>query len=54
MKSVPRYVKPDSMSFWETYNEVAEFLDGVRMNYDATQRAIREWQLSREMLKLSA
>ena len=42
------------MSFWETYNEVAEFLDGVRMNYDATQRAIREWQLSRELLKLSA
>ena len=54
MKSVPRYVKPYSMNFWETYDEVAEFLDGEQMSYKATQRAIREWQFSREKLKLSA
>ena len=54
MKSVPRYMKAYSMSFWETYDEVAEFLDGAQMSYEATQRAIREWQLSREKLKLSA
>ena len=54
MKSVPRYVKPYSMNFWETYDEVAEFLDGEQMSYEATQRAIREWQFSREKLKLSA
>ena len=54
MKSVPRYVKPDSMNFWETYDEVAAFLDGEQINYEATQRAIREWQLSREKLNLSA
>ena len=54
IKSVPRYVKPDSMNFWETYDEVAEFLNGELMNYEATQRAIREWQLSREKLRLSA
>ena len=54
MKSVPRYVKPYSMNFWETYDEVAEFLNGEQMNYEATQRAIREWELSREKLKLSA
>ena len=54
MKSVPRYIKPDSMNFWETYDEVAEFLTNEQMSYEATQRAIREWQLSREKLKLSA
>ena len=54
MRSVPRYVKPDSMNFWETYDEVAEFLNGEHMSYEATQRAIREWQLSREKLMLSA
>ena len=54
MKSVPRYVKPDSMNFWETYDEIAEFLISEQMSYEATQRAIREWQLSREKLRLSA
>ena len=54
MKSVPRYVKPDSMNFWETYDEVAAFLNGEQMSYEATQRAIREWHLSREKLMLSA
>ena len=54
MKSVHRYVKPDSMNFWETYDEVAEFLNGEQISYEATQRAIREWQLSREKLMLSA
>ena len=54
MKSVPRYVKPDSMNFWETYDEVAAFLSSEQMNYEATQRAIREWELSREKLKMSA
>ena len=54
MKSVPRYMKAYSMSFWETYDEVAEFLNGELMSYEATQRAIREWLLSREKLKLSA
>ena len=54
MKSVPRYVKADSMNFWETYDEIAEFLISEQMSYEATQRAIREWQLSREKLMLSA
>ena len=54
MRSVPRYVKPDSMNFWETYDEVAEFLNGEQISYETTQRAIREWQLSREKLKLCA
>ena len=54
MKSVQRYVKPPLYDVWETYDEVAEFLDGKQMSYKATQRAIREWQLSREKLKLSA
>ncbi len=54
MKSVPRFVKPDSMNFWETYDEIAEFLEDEQMSYEATQNAIREWQLSRENLKLSA
>ena len=54
MKSVPRYVKHDTMNFWETYDEVAEFLNSEQMSYEATQRAIREWQLSREKLMLSA
>ena len=54
MKSVHRYVKPDSWNFWETYDEVAEFLNGKQMSYEDTQKAIREWQLSREKLKLSA
>lgn len=54
MKGVPRYVKADSMNWWETYDEIAALLNGELMNYDATQRAIREWQLSREKLKLSA
>ena len=54
MKDVPRYVKPDSMNFWETYDEIAEFLISEQMSYEATQRAIREWQLSREKLMLSA
>lgn len=54
MKSVPRYVKHDSMNFWHTYDEIAEFLNGEQMGYEATQSAIREWQLSREKLKKSA
>ena len=54
MRSVPRYVKPDSMNFWETYDEVAEFLNGEQISYETTQRAIREWESSRERLKLSA
>ena len=54
MKSVPRYVKPDSMNFWETYDEIAEFLNIEQMSYEATQKAISKWQLSREKLKLSA
>ena len=54
MKSVPRYVKYDSWNFWETYDEIAEFLNGEQISYEATQRAIREWQLSREKLMLSA
>lgn len=48
MKGVPRYVKANSMNFWETYDEVASFLTGEQMSYEATQRAIREWALSRE------
>ena len=54
MKSVPRYVKADSMNFWETYDEIADFLNTEQMSYKATQRAIREWELSREKLMLSA
>ena len=54
MKSVHRYVKPDSLNFWETYDEVAEFLNSEQTSYETTQRAIRDWQLSREKLKLSA
>ena len=54
MKSVPRYVKADSMNFWETYDEVAEFLTSEQISYEAAQRAISEWQLSLEKLKLSA
>ena len=54
MKSVPRYVKAGSMNFWETYDEISTFLNDERMSYEATQRAIREWQLSREKLRLSA
>lgn len=54
MKSVPRYVKHDTMNFWETYDEVAEFLNSEQMSYEATQRAIREWQFSREKIMLSA
>ena len=54
MKSVPRYVKADSMNFWETYDEIAEFLEDEQMSYEATQKAIRDWQLSREKLMLSA
>lgn len=54
MKNVPRYVKPDSMNFWETHDEIAEFLNTEHMNYEATQIAILEWQLSREKLRLSA
>ena len=54
MNGVPRYVKPDSMNFWETYDEVAEFLNGEMMSYEDTQRAIHEWQLSREKMRLSA
>lgn len=54
MKSVPRYVKPDSMSFWQTYDEVAEFLNSKQISYEATQSAIREWHFSREKLSLSA
>ena len=54
MKDVPRYVKPDSMNWWETYDEVAEFLNDKQISYEATQSAIREWQFSREKLRLSA
>lgn len=54
MKGVPRYVKPDSMNWWETYDEVAEFLNSKQISYEATQSAIREWQFSREKLRLSA
>ncbi len=54
MKGVSRYVKPDSMNWWDTYDEIAEFLDSEQMSYEDTQNAIREWQLSREKLKLSA
>lgn len=54
MKHVPRYVRADSSNWWETYDEVAKFLtDGV-ISYGATQKAIREWELFREKLKLSA
>ncbi len=54
MKSVPRYVNVDRMNFFETYDEVAEYLEDEHMSYEATQKAIREWELSRENLKLSA
>ena len=54
MKSVPRYVKHDSMNFWQTYDEVAEFLNDKQISYEATQKAISKWQLSREKMKLSA
>ena len=54
MRNVPRYVKPDSMNWWETYDEVAKFLNGERMSYVATKRAIEAWELSREKLRLTA
>ena len=54
MKTVPRYVISDSMNFWETYDEVAKFLDGEQMSYSDTKRAIEAWEISREKLKLSA
>ena len=54
MKKLPRYVKQDSMNLWETYDEVATFLNGERMSYSATKNAIEAWELSREKLKLSA
>ena len=54
MKNLPRYVKQDSMNLWETYDEVATFLNGERMSYSATKNAIEAWELSREKLKLSA
>ncbi len=54
MKSVPRYVRIDSFDCWETYDEVAQFLDDKRLSYKGTLQAMREWRLSREKLKLSA
>ena len=54
MKSVQKYAKPPHYDAWETYDEIADFLNGEQMNYKATQKAIREWELSREKLKLSA
>lgn len=54
MKNVPHYVKPDSMNWWETYDEVAKFLNGERMSYSATKKAIEAWELTRGKLKLSA
>ena len=33
MKSVPRYVKPYSMNFWENYDEIAKFLHSVSGSY---------------------
>lgn len=54
MKGVQRYVKPPHYDAWGTYDEVAKFINCEQMGYEATQRAIREWQLSREKLMLSA
>ncbi|MBR0168133.1 MAG: hypothetical protein IJQ08_05645 [Synergistaceae bacterium] len=54
MKSVPRYVRLDSFDYWETYDEVAQFLADKRMSYAATKRAIEVWLLSHEKLKISA
>lgn len=54
MRKVQRYVKPDSMDWWETYDEIAKFLTSGRMSYEGTKRAIEAWEASRTQLKLSA
>jgi hypothetical protein len=51
MKSVPRYVKADSMNWWETYGEIASFLTGENISYSDTQSAINAWKASHDVLK---
>ena len=54
MKSVPRYVSADSWKFWETYDEVAKFLNSETISYSATKKAIEAWETSHEKLKQTA
>lgn len=54
MSRVNRYVKPPDYDEWKTYDEIAENLTSKVIDYDITQKAINEWELSREKLKLSA
>ena len=54
IKSVPRYVKADSLNLWETYDEIAEFLNCEQISYSATKKAIETWETSHEKLKLTA
>ena len=54
MKSVPRYIKTDSMNFWENYDNVAQFLNSKQISYSNTKRAIEAWKLLQEKIKLSA
>lgn len=54
MKTVASYVKADSMNRWETYDEIAGFLNGEQISYSNTKRAIEAWKISRKSLKLSA
>ena len=54
MKSVPRYMKSNSWNFWETYDEIAQFLNAEQMSYSDTKIAIEAWEISREKIKLSA
>ena len=55
MKTVPRYIKTDSMNFWENYDNVAQFLNSKQISYSDTKRAIEAWEkLSQEKIKISA
>lgn len=54
MKSVPRYVKSDSMNWWETYDEVAALLNSNRISYSSTAWAIHSWNEAQNSLKNSA
>ena len=57
MKTVPRWINHNSLGFsdyWETYDEVAKFLNSETISYSATKKAIEAWETSQKKLKLTA